>query len=162
MRPFTGCDSLGKPVNHSNRKDNMRKRTCAQHMVAWALLGMLVSCATTGTTPRVTNTVLTKTADLVTARRVPTAVFSPEDSVVCYVYFQWDDATKEAGHHAVEWRWYQDDRLVSRSQKRLHFKRTPYTIWTQRSAGALGAGHFSVATVVDGAVVSTSNFEIRP
>jgi hypothetical protein len=162
MRPFTGCDSLGKPVNHSNRKDNMRKRTRAQHMVAWALLGMLVSCATTGTTPRVTNTVLTKTADLVTARRVPTAVFSPEDSVVCYVYFQWDDATKEAGHHAVEWRWYQDDRLVSRSQKRLHFKRTPYTIWTQRSAGALGAGHFSVATVVDGAVVSTSNFEIRP
>jgi N-acetylmuramic acid 6-phosphate (MurNAc-6-P) etherase len=140
----------------------MRKRTRAQHMVAWALLGMLVSCATTGTTPRVTNTVLTKTADLVTARRVPTAVFSPEDSVVCYVYFQWDDATKEAGHHAVEWRWYQDDRLVSRSQKRLHFKRTPYTIWTQRSAGALGAGHFSVATVVDGAVVSTSNFEIRP
>lgn len=139
----------------------MRKHTYAQGMLAWALLAMLAGCATPGTTPRVTNTVLTKTADLVTARRVPTSVFSPEDSVVCYVYFQWDDVAKEAGHHEVEWRWYQDDRLVSTSKKRLHFKRTPYTTWTARSAGGLGTGHFSVATLVDGAVVSTSNFEIR-
>jgi hypothetical protein len=82
--------------------------------------------------------------------------------VVCYVYFQWDDVTKEAGYHYVEWRWYQDDRLVSQSKKRLHFKRTPYTTWTSRSAGSLGTGHFSVATVVDGTVASTSDFEIRP
>ncbi len=105
---------------------------------------------------------LTKTADLITARRVPTSVFSTEDSVVCYVYFQWDVVTKEAGHHQVEWRWYQDDKLVSQSEKRLHFRRTPYTTWTSRSAGSLGAGHFAVATVLDGAVVSTSDFESRP
>jgi hypothetical protein len=125
-------------------------------------LAMLASCATPGTTPHVTNTVLTKTADLVTARRVPTRVFSTEDSVVCYVYFQWDDVTKEAGHHQVEWRWYQDDKLVSQSKKQLNFKRTPYTTWTARSAGSLGVGHFSVATVVDGQVASTSSFEIKP
>jgi hypothetical protein len=140
----------------------MRKRTCGQVMLVWGFLAMLVGCATTATTPRVTNTVLTKTADLVTARRVPTSVFAPEDSVVCYVYFQWDDATKEAGHHEVMWRWYQDDKLVSQSKKRLHFKRTPYTTWTARSAGSLGTGHFSVATLVDGTVVSTSSFEIHP
>jgi len=78
------------------------------------------------------------------------------------VYFQWDDVTKEAGHHEVVWRWYQDDRLVSQTQKRMHFKHTPYTTWTQRAAGGLGIGHFSVATVVDGTVVSTSTFDIRP
>jgi hypothetical protein len=138
------------------------KWTWACTMVPCVLLAVLAGCATTGTTPRVTNSVLTRTADLITARRVPTSVFSPEDSVVCYVYFQWDDVTKEAGYHDVEWRWYKDDRLVSQSKRRLHFKRTPYTTWTQRSAGSLGAGQFSVATVLDGAVVSTSNFEIRP
>jgi hypothetical protein len=82
--------------------------------------------------------------------------------VVCYVYFAWDDATREAGHHQLEWRWYQDDKLVSRSQKRSNFKRTPHALWTSRAAGSLGARHFSVATVVDGAIASTSYFEIRP
>ncbi len=61
----------------------------------------LVGCATPGTTPHVTNTVLTKTADLITARRVPTSVFSPEDSVVCYVYFQWDEVAVIASREAV-------------------------------------------------------------
>lgn len=140
----------------------MRQHTCVPQTLVWIVLSILVGCATTSTTPRVTNTVLTKTADLITARRVPTTVFSPEDSVVCYVYFQWDDATKDAGYHEVEWRWYQDDRLVSQSKKRMRFKRTPYTTWTLRAAGALGTGHFSVATLVDGAVASTTNFEIRP
>jgi hypothetical protein len=128
----------------------------------FAVAALTSACATTSTTPHVTGTVLTRTADLVTARRVPTSEFSLEDSVVCYVYFAWDDATKEAGHHQIEWRWYQDDKLVSRSQKRSNFKRTPHTLWTSRTAGSLGAGHFSVATVIDGAVASTSNFEIRP
>lgn len=139
----------------------MRNRNCVHGMIVCVLAFVLAACATTGTTLRVTNTVLTKSEDLVRARRVPTSVFSTEDSVFCFVYFQWDDATREAGYHNVEWRWYQDDRLVSKGKKQLHFKRTPYTVWTQRPAGALGVGHFSVATVVDGQVVSTSSFEIR-
>ena len=112
--------------------------------------------------PHVSGTVLTKKEDAILARRVPATVFSPADSVVCYVYFQWDEVTKEAGAHELAWRWYQDDKLVSQSEKRLHFRRTPYTTWTQRSAGSLGIGHFSVATVLDGAEVSRTNFEIRP
>jgi hypothetical protein len=133
-----------------------------QTSIAFILLTMLAGCATTGTTPRVTNTVLTKTADLINARRVPSTVFSLADSVVSYVYFQWDDVTEEAGYHRVEWRWYQDDKLVSQGKKRLHFKRTPYTTWTARSAGSLGAGHFSVATLLDGVEASRTDFEIRP
>jgi hypothetical protein len=131
-------------------------------LILGAIVTAAAGCATPGTTPRVTGTVLTRTADLVTARRIPSAVFSTEDAVVCYVYFQWDDATKEAGQHQVEWRWYLDGRLVSQSKKQLQFKRTPYTVWTARAAGALGPGHFSVATSVDGVTVSSSDFEVRP
>lgn len=140
----------------------MKNQTRAHKILACVLVAGLAGCATTGTTPRVTGTVLTKTADLITAKRVPTSVFSTEDTVVCYVYFQWDDATKEAGYHELEWTWYQDDKLVSQGKKRLNFKRTPFTTWTFRSAGALGVGHFTVTTAVDGTAVSTSSFEIRP
>ncbi len=129
--------------------------------LAGALAG-IAGCASPGTQPHVANAVLTKTADLVTARAIPTRVFSMDDSVVCYVYFQWDDVTKESGHHHVEWHWYQDGRLVSQSKKELNFRRTPYTTWTARAARALGPGHFSVATILDGGTVSTSEFEIRP
>ncbi len=128
-------------------------------VIAIIFILMLVGCAIT---PRVSGTVLTKKEDAILARRVPANVFSAADSVVCYVYFQWDEVTKDAGVHELAWRWYQEDKLVSQGEKRLHFKRTPYTTWTQRSAGSLGTGHFSVATVLDGTEVSRSNFEIRP
>jgi hypothetical protein len=130
-----------------------------------AKVGSLISLlvlAGCSITPHVSGTVLTKKEDAILARRYPATVFSPADSVVCYVYFQWDEVTKEAGAHELAWRWYQDDKLVSQSEKRLHFRRTPYTTWTQRSAGSLGIGHFSVATVLDGTEVSRTNFEIRP
>ena len=133
-----------------------------RRIVLAVLLGSLYGCATTGTTPHVTSTVLTKSADLVTARRVPTTVFSLEDSVVCFVYFQWDDPTKQAGRHRVDWRWYEDGKLVSQGKKNLNFRRTPYTTWTSRTAGSLGVGHFAVDTAVDGVVSATAQFEIRP
>jgi hypothetical protein len=121
----------------------------------------VVGCATPATTPHVTGTVLAKTADLIHAQRLATSEFSTADDVVCYVYFQWDDPTRQSGYHKVEWHWYQDGKLVSQSKKDLDFKRTPYTVWTHRPAGALGPGHFSVATLVDGVTVSSSDFEIR-
>jgi len=130
-------------------------------LILLAPLCTVLGCATSATTPHVTGTVLTKTADLIHAQRVSTSVFSTEDDVVCYVYFRWQDPTRQSGHHNVEWRWYQDGRLVSQSKKELNFRRTPYTVWTHRSAGALGPGRFSVATLLDGVSVSSSDFEIR-
>jgi hypothetical protein len=142
--------------------DGMTMRNLWLGLTVTAVCSAITGCATPGTTPHVTGTVLTKTAELIHGQRVPTSVFSPADDVVCYVYFQWDDASREAGHHKVAWRWYQDGRLVSQSTKDLHFRRTPYSTWTYRSAGALGVGHFSVATWLDGVAVSTSDFEIKP
>ena len=130
-------------------------------LILLAVSCAVVGCATPATTPHVSGTVLSKTADLIHAQRLSTREFSTADEVVCYVYFQWDDPTRPSGNHKVEWHWYQDGRLVSQSKKDLDFKRTPYTVWTHRPAGALGPGHFSVATLVDGVTVSSSDFEIR-
>jgi hypothetical protein len=90
------------------------------------------------------------------------SVFSLEDSVVCLVDFQWADVTKPSGEHSVEWRWYKDGNLVSATKKKqLNFDRSPYTTRTRRSATSLGVGHFTVTTSVDGAIMSTSEFDIR-
>jgi hypothetical protein len=132
------------------------------HIIKPFVLLLFLVAAGCSTMPHVTGTVLTKKEDVVQARRVATTVFSPEDLVVCYVYFQWDEVTRGAGVHHVSWRWYQDGKLVSQSEKRLHFRRTPYTTWTQRSAGSLGIGRFAVATVLDGKEVSRTDFEIHP
>lgn len=128
-------------------------------VIALTFLMILAGCSIT---PHVSGTVLTKKEDAMQARRVPATVFSPADSVVCYVYFQWDEVTKDAGVHQIAWRWYQDDKLVSQGEKRFHFKRTPFTAWSQRSAGSLGIGDFSVATILDGTEVSRTRFEIHP
>jgi hypothetical protein len=140
----------------------MKSKTGVHSTLAFASLASIAGCATTSTTPHVSSTVLTKTEDLIVAKRVPTTTFSLQDSVVCFVYFQWDDPTRESGYHEVEWRWYKDGALVSQGKRRLHFKRTPYTTWTTRAAGSLGVGHFSVSTVLDGAVASATDFEITP
>jgi hypothetical protein len=163
----TSADKIRQKGRSSAREgcqggDEMPGLKSLHRLVLLAASCTVVGCATSATTPHVTGTVLTKTADLIHAQRISTSVFSTADDVVCYVYFQWEDPTRQSGYHKVEWRWYQDGRLVSQSKKDLNFKRTPYTVWTHRPAGALGPGRFSVATLVDGVTASSSDFEIRP
>jgi hypothetical protein len=135
--------------------------TAAAMLVPAALL--LAACATTGeTTPHATNATLTTEYNQRLAKRVPMKVFSPQDSVVSLVDFQWADVSHDAGSHLVEWRWYKDDVLVSQTQKRLDFKSTPFTTWTRRAAASLGPGHFRVDTALDGQVASSSEFDIKP
>jgi hypothetical protein len=49
------------------------------------------------------------------------------------------------GAHTVQWRWYQGERLVSVSAKKLTFDRSPYTLSVKRPAAMLGSGPFAVA-----------------
>lgn len=133
----------------------------AAHPIIGALL--LVACATTpSTTPHAVNAVLTTEYNQKLAKRIAIREFSLEDSVVSIVDFQWTDVSRSAGEHNVEWRWYKEGTLVSKTAKNLNFKGSPYTTWTRRAAGSFGPGHFSVATVVDGQVASTSEFDIKP
>jgi hypothetical protein len=119
------------------------------------------ACVTPSTQPHATSTTLTTELNYKLSKRTPMSVFSLEDSVVYLVDFQWADVTKRSGQYNVEWRWYKDGNLVSETKKQLAFNRTPYTTWTRRSATSLGIGHFTVTTSLDGAVMSTGEFEIK-
>ena len=123
---------------------------------------MVSACVTTNTQPHASSTTLTTDLNYKMSKRTPMSVFALEDSGVCLVDFQWADVTKPSGEHSVEWGWYKDGSLVSETKKKqLDLNRSPYTTWTRRSATSLGVGHFTVTTFVDGAIMSTSEFEIK-
>ena len=87
--------------------------------------------------------------------------FSLEDVVRYDAYFTWDDVTKPAGPHAVQWKWYKEGTLVSSASKTPAFNTAPFDLWTDRPAVGLGTGKFRIDVVVDGSVRSSVNFEIR-
>ena len=130
-------------------------------IVAFLSTVAVAACSTVGIQPHATSTTLTTEQNHKLSKRIPQSVFSLEDSVVCFVDFQWADVTRPSGWRNVEWRWYRDGALVSRSERRIAFDRTPYTTWTMRAATSLGTGHFTVSTSLDGAVMSSSEFDIK-
>lgn len=133
---------------------------------ATALAGItifsLVSPAAADEAYHLTHTMLTSGASLAAGKRVPVQAFDQRDFVVQLADFAWEPADMGAGKHDVVWRWYQDDRLLSQTAKSLDFNSTPYTLWTRRAASTLGFGHFRVETMIDGMVVTASEFDIAP
>ncbi|MBL6729255.1 MAG: hypothetical protein ISP79_06625 [Methylophilaceae bacterium] len=111
---------------------------------------------------RVTDSVLTSGDNIAHGDKSPVQTFSTSDLVVAQVVFEWDAVKKSAGQHSVEWNWYQGNDIVSRSEKSVEFKTTPFTLTSSRQASSLGTGHFRVETVVDGVIESTSEFDILP
>ena len=138
-----------------------RMRPC---LVVLGLVGvsLFYGCAMipSVTTPRVTSNVLTSGANLSSGKRIPAQTFSSQDFVVFLVDFQWDPVGQSGGSHDVEWRWYQNDKLLSNLRRPVMFTSTPYTLRTQRAAATLGIGHFRVETVVDGNIAASSEFDI--
>jgi hypothetical protein len=110
--------------------------------------------------PHVTGSVLTSAANLQQGKRVPVQAFTSQDFVNVLVDFQWDAVGQNAGSHDVQWLWYHDDKLVSKVEKNLLFKNTPYTLRSSRAAATLGVGHFKVEVLVDGTLASSSAFDI--
>ncbi len=104
---------------------------------------------------------LTSGASLSQGKRLPVQRFDLNDRIIMLVDVSWPDPTADGGLHQCEWRWYREGRLVSQTPARtLRFLRTPVTLHTSRPAATLGAGHFTVDTLVDGAVVATSRFDV--
>ena len=104
---------------------------------------------------------LTSGANLSQGKRRPAQTFDLNDQVVMLVDVTWPDPTAEGGLHDCQWRWYREAQLVSLTPVRpIRFVRTPTTLRTARPAAALGVGHYTVETVVDGTVVATSGFDI--
>ncbi len=104
---------------------------------------------------------LTSGANLSQGKRLPAQTFDLDDRVVMLVDVTWPDPTADGGLHDCQWRWYRGGQLVSQTPVRqIRFARTPVTLHTARPAAALGVGHYTVETLVDGAVVATSRFDI--
>ncbi len=129
---------------------------------------MLAGCATSTKTPpkpivpHVSGSLLTTAARLKSGKHEPVSSFTQEDVIVYQVDLDWQPAQASGGPHTVQWRWYQGVRLVSVSEKRITFPRSPYTLSGQRLAALLGSGQFAVAVLVDGALAGASPFEITP
>lgn len=119
----------------------------------------LASCAT----PKVLNVnggTLTSAAHLSQGKRVDVLRFDKQDYVVFLLDLSWDNVEEGGGRHKVEWRWYKDDKLVSKSQANLIFHRTPLTLRDSRAAATLGHGKFKVESHIDNKLVAFSVFEI--
>jgi hypothetical protein len=105
--------------------------------------------------------VLTSGANLHAGKRTPVHSFGHDDYVWQLVDFSWGNLDKLGGTHLCSFNWYRDGVLVSRTpEKYCQFGHSPWTLETHRAAATLGTGHFKVETVVDGALMASSDFEI--
>jgi hypothetical protein len=133
---------------------------------AIALPALLAACTATAPVgaaapaPQVLGSVLTRGAGVQACRQPPVRSFTQQDFIVFCVEFGWQGEKARGGTHAVEWRWYQQERFVSRLQKQVTFASNPYTLWTRRAAATLGSGHFKVEARVDGALAASASFEL--
>lgn len=130
--------------------------------LATLLCAALALPAVADETPQLSQAMTTSGHHLSAGKRVPVQTFSQQDFVVQLADFKWATVGESGGKHQVEWRWYHEGELVSKTAKELLFNSTPYTIWTKRAASTLGAGHFRVDALIDGAVVAANDFDITP
>lgn len=93
-------------------------------------------------------------------KRVPVAKFSTQDVIRFYASVQWDDPTKGAGIHDINYNWYSGNKLVSTFSRRCEFVRSPTDLHTTRTASDLGIGHFKVEILVDDNVIGSKEFDI--
>jgi hypothetical protein len=82
--------------------------------------------------------------------------------VYVLTHVRWSPATDEGGRHEVQWLWYSGDHLVHAGKKTLHFRRTPYRLYSSLPAAGLGLGHYRVTVVIDGKLIDTQEFNIIP
>ena len=110
--------------------------------------------------PHVSGNLVTSGASLSMGQRIAVQNFKLEDFVISIVDVQWTPPTQRAGQHTVEYRWMRDGTIVSDLKKLMWFNRTPTELTTRRAAGALGAGHYTVETLMDGAIAATGEFDV--
>ena len=146
----------------------MKPRSALAAVLLCLGTALLAGCATsprpqpTPIVPHVSGSLLTTAARLKSGKHEPVSTFTQQDIVVFQVDLDWQPAHKSGGVHTVQWRWYQGERLVSISEKKITLPHSPYTLSGQRPAAMLGSGEFAVAVLVDGALAGASPFEITP
>jgi hypothetical protein len=123
----------------------------------------VAGCAQDQDRVRVTSMALTSGSVRATGKRTPVHTFSHDDYIWQLIDFSWDRLDRNGGMHVCTFNWYREGVLISKTpDKPCPFGHSPWTLETHRAAATLGAGHFTVETVVDGQTMATSSFEISP
>lgn len=105
---------------------------------------------------------LTTVGNYKEGKLVPITAFTSQDVIIFYVAVGWDDPTKAAGIHDIDYNWYKGDKLVSTFSRRALFNRSPADLRTTRAASALGTGHFKAEVQIDKKTVESKEFDIAP
>jgi hypothetical protein len=158
--------ALTKPLSFLNIGSRKHTQQCRGIFVDKSLknsacitLMLLTSCAT-GPQVHVVSSFLVSSESLAKGKRTPATTFTLEDVVRFYVDIRWDDATKDLGLYHVTFKWSQDSKVLSSAIRTYRFNTTPFELWTQRAASALGVGHFRVEVLVGGEVLASKEFDI--
>ena len=93
---------------------------------------------------------------------VPVSDVRLKDTAYILTHLRWSPATDDGGLHDVQWLWYSGDQLVHAGKKQLHFRKTPYRLYSFLPATGLGLGHYRVNVLVDGVIVDTQQFNVVP
>ena len=109
---------------------------------------------------RTVSCYLTSGESLVKGKRTPMTTFTSQDIIRFYAAVQWNDVTKQYGVHYVTYNWYSGTNLVSSARAVVNFSATPTELWTQRSASALGVGHYKAEILIQKQVIASKEFDI--
>jgi hypothetical protein len=107
------------------------------------------------------STIVTAGGEGARPKRVPQREFKQEDLIFVIVSFEWADVEKSAGRHEVNWKWYNNDKLVTVVKRSHEFSVSPWELWSHISAQSLGSGSNKVELYVDDKLITTQAFTVQ-
>lgn len=130
------------------------------YTVVVAMLFLLAGCATVTMSENNTTIVLAKKAYKGIGPSNPSDVFVFDDKVHAYVTFKWDDIEKAGGNQAIEFRWYNGDRLIAMRKAEFVFGKPPHSVFHSVTGVSLGAGKCRVEVYANDAFVASKSFRV--
>lgn len=93
---------------------------------------------------------------------IPASSFHIQDKIYFFTEVDWDDASRSAGAHPLQYKWYSGDKMVLSFDGSQTPDSAPYHWFAYVSGGHLGQGHHRAELYVDGQLFDTREFDIIP
>ena len=82
------------------------------------------------------------------------------DTLVVVTRLKWDPQAGSAGTHAVNWTWYEGDKVVAVRDKNMRLEASPYRMYWRMPASGFDPGHYRVVVSIDKKVIDTQEYDI--
>ncbi len=105
---------------------------------------------------------VTAAPDDTRSRDVATRRVALRDRVTVVTRADAPDGSAGDGQHAVKWKWYEGQTLITEQSKTLDFAKKPIRFSRSVAASDLGVGHYRVEVLVDGERVDEQVFDVVP